>query len=61
MDRYADLLKQGFMRPKKTKKPTPTQSIVACDDCQNWHRKGRHTADVATRKANRAARKSKTA
>jgi predicted kinase len=61
-DRYVDLLKQGFMRralnppkpkPKAEKKVRP---IVACKDCQDWHREGKHTKSAAERKANRKAK-----
>jgi hypothetical protein len=54
---YLDLLKQGFMkapRVRRVKKPAP---VISCSDCLNWHQKGKHTADAATRKANRAANK----
>lgn len=58
-ERLADLMRQGFMkqRPVKAPKPPkPERPIVACDDCLNWHRQGKHTADAETRKANRKAR-----
>jgi hypothetical protein len=56
-DRMLDLLKQGFMKPHRDPKPQkPEAPIVACDDCLNWHRKGKHTADAATRKANHSKR-----
>lgn len=42
-DRYLDLLKQGFMKPRKARKPKAEQPIVACKKCQDWHRKGKHT------------------
>lgn len=61
IDRYADLLKQGFMKPirrgRGTKKPKVEQPIVSCEDCLNWHRKGKHTASATERKANREARR----
>jgi hypothetical protein len=41
--RYVDLLKQGFMKPRKTPKVKKERPVVACDRCQNWHRKGKHT------------------
>jgi len=56
--RLADLYRQGFMKPRRKAKAKP-RPIVACDDCLDWHRKGRHTADVATRKANRLAKEKK--
>lgn len=59
VDRFNDLNRQGFMRrvyekPRKSKEPSP---IVACDACLNWHRKGKHTATAAERKANLASRR----
>jgi len=56
VDRFNDLQQQGFMRPPRTRKANPEVSTVACDDCLNWHAKSKHTADAATRKANRLAR-----
>ena len=53
----ADLMRQGFMKPVKRKKPAIERPIVACDDCLNWHRKGKHIADATVRKKNRDARK----
>lgn len=50
IDRFNDLQKQGFMKfrkAKKAKKPGP--AMVACDLCQNWHRKGKHSASKAER------------
>lgn len=53
--RMADLMRQGFMKPRKVKLPTKAPPpIIACNDCLNWHPRGKHTADAATRKANRA-------
>src|SRR5690606_42094437 len=57
-DRLCDLMRQGiatFQAPKGKKAPVE-RPIVACEDCLDWHPAGRHTADAATRKANRAAR-----
>lgn len=52
-----DLMRQGFMRGVKAKKPPKEPPpIIACDDCLNWHRKGQHTADKATRAQNRRAK-----
>ncbi len=53
----ADLMRQGFMRralatPKPVKRPRVT---VACDACQNWHTKGKHTKSAADRAAHKAA------
>lgn len=60
-ERYGDLMKQGWFKgpSKRRQKKTPPE-VVACDDCLNWHAKGKHTADAATRKANRAANKEAT-
>lgn len=41
--RLADLMRQGFMKPRKSHKPTPAPPTVACELCQNWHRDGSHT------------------
>ena len=60
--RYADLMKQGFMKPlpkprirmdgKKAGTPPP---MVSCCGCENWHRSGQHTLkDAAARRANLA-------
>jgi pyruvate-formate lyase-activating enzyme len=43
-ERHADLMRQGFMKPTRQRKPKAEQPVVACDRCQNWHRKGQHTA-----------------
>lgn len=52
-DRYLDLLKQGFMKPKKASKPKKAERpIVACDACHDWHRQGKHTAPLEVRKQN---------
>lgn len=56
IDRFNDLQRQGFMKPRKAPKaPKVERPIVACAACLNWHRQGKHTADAATRKANMAA------
>jgi len=57
LDRFSDLQKQGFMRPARKSRVSVPAQIVACNDCLNWHPRGKHTADAATRKANRAANK----
>jgi hypothetical protein len=41
-DRYLDLLKQGFMKPRRKRAPRPPPEIVACDRCLDWHPKGKH-------------------
>lgn len=54
-DRLADLMKQGFMKPRKAPRPKNEPApIVVCNLCINWHRKGKHTADKATRDARKA-------
>ena len=62
VERYCDLMKQGFMKPmpkaRIKKAPLP---VVSCTDCMNWHRKGAHTATIEVRKANRALNKAKDA
>ena len=43
----ADLHRQGFMRPmpqRRKKKESPPW--VACERCQDWHRRGKHTRPV---------------
>lgn len=60
IDRFNDLQKQGFMKPRKVRAPKAERPMVACDDCLNWHRKGKHTADLETRKRNRAQRRANT-
>lgn len=55
-DRLADMARQGFMRGARVRAPRKKLHWVACEDCLNWHRQGRHTADAAARKANREAR-----
>lgn len=57
--RLVDLQRQGFMKPRKARKPATERPTVACDDCLNWHPKGKHIADAETRKANRNARNAK--
>lgn len=54
--RLCDLMKQGFMKPRKARKPPKSERpIITCDDCLNWHRQGKHTANKAQRAINRAA------
>jgi hypothetical protein len=63
--RYADLMKQGFMKPLPTprvrkdgKRFGTPKPLVSCDGCQNWHRSGQHTVtDAAQRRANVTARR----
>jgi hypothetical protein len=44
MSRHADLMRQGFMRPMREARPKrEPPPMVACERCQNWHRKGKHT------------------
>lgn len=49
VDRFADLQRQGFMKPRKARKPKTPPPMVACDWCMNWHRKGKHTRPGAPR------------
>ena len=59
LDRFNDLARQGFMKVRKKRRVKAELPIVACNDCMDWHRQGKHTADKSTRAANRAARKAK--
>lgn len=53
----SDLAKQGFMRGQKAKRPKRAEPpIVACDECRDWHRKGKHSKGKAERAAIRKAR-----
>lgn len=42
MNRLADLMRQGFMKPRKVRKAKEKKPIVACDRCQDWHEEGKH-------------------
>lgn len=44
--RYLDLLKQGFCKQVRPKKPHKVPVIVACERCQDWHAKGKHRKRV---------------
>jgi hypothetical protein len=52
VDRLADLMRQGFMKPIRSRKPKKERPIVACAACLNWHREGKHTATAAQRREN---------
>jgi len=53
--RYADLMKQGFMKPYKPARAVKVRPTVACCGCENWHKQGLHTlADAAARRVNLA-------
>ena len=40
-DRLLDLMKQGFMKPRKAaRKNSSEKSFVSCAKCQDWHRAG---------------------
>jgi len=55
MGRYLDLMKQGFMKPLPKPRPPKAKPVfVACSGCCDWHYKGKHTATVEQRRANRA-------
>ena len=57
-NRLADLMRQGFMKPRRAPRVAkPLPPIIACDDCLNWHRKGKHTATRDERARNRAKRR----
>ena len=59
-DRLCDLMRQGFMKPRKEPRaPKAKPPIVACEDCLNWHTKGKHTATPEVRRARRAERKAR--
>lgn len=48
----SDLAKQGFMRGRKAPKPKKAEPpIVACDECRDWHRQGKHSKTKAERTA----------
>jgi hypothetical protein len=51
--RFNDLQKQGFMRGSKDTKPKAERPVIACNDCRNWHREGKHTATPEERRAHR--------
>lgn len=55
VDRFNDLQRQGFMKARKPKPAPIERPIVACDECLNWHKQGKHTADRVTRATNRVA------
>jgi hypothetical protein len=55
-ERYADLFRQGFTKPLPKRRAKPSAEIVACKDCLNWHRKGKHTATPEQRRVNKQAR-----
>ncbi len=40
----ADLMRQGFMKPRPEKKTAITRPTVACERCQDWHPEGKHSA-----------------
>lgn len=46
-ERYIDLMKQGFMKPRREpRKPAPKKPTVGCELCENWHEEGRHTRPI---------------
>ena len=49
-ERLADLMRQGFMKPARGRE-CKERPMVACELCQNWHRKGKHTASAEERRA----------
>ena len=56
MDRFNDLQRQGFMKFRKPKAQKIALPTVACDDCLNWHPKGRHTTPLGLRRERAVAR-----
>jgi hypothetical protein len=48
---YADLMRQGFMKPASKKKQRIKGPIVACEECLDWHELGRHTKTRTERAA----------
>ena len=48
--RFSDLQKQGFMKfgRKNARKAKVAKPIVACDECHDWHVKGKHTKGAIT-------------
>lgn len=49
--RLPDLMRQGFMKPRREKRVSVPRETVACDDCLNWHAKGKHTVPISVRRA----------
>ena len=46
----SDLAKQGFMRGRKASRAKkPALPVVACDECRDWHRQGKHSKTKAER------------
>jgi hypothetical protein len=43
-ERLCDIMRQGFNKPRRERAPAVAKPQVACDECQNWHVKGKHTA-----------------
>ena len=57
-ERYLDLMKQGFMKPRREKRePAKPKPTVACEECLNWHAEGKHTAPIDVRRARRLEKK----
>jgi hypothetical protein len=55
-DRYADLMRQGFMKPApRGRKAREKRPIVACERCQDWHEEGRHRRPAAARQTRESA------
>jgi hypothetical protein len=55
-DRLCDLMRQGFMKSKPSPKVKEIPPVIACEDCLNWHKKGKHTLSKDERRANREKR-----
>ena len=56
-DRFNDLQRQGFMKPRKSRKVRVKGPTVACNACQNWHEKGKHTKKLTTAEKRRAVQR----
>jgi hypothetical protein len=48
--RFADLQRQGFMKPYKAPRIKAKRVIVACEQCSDWHPKGKHSKPKSERK-----------
>lgn len=57
IDRFLDIQRQGFIKSWASKIPKALGPIVACQDCLNWHREGKHTASPSERRLRRAKAK----
>ena len=51
--RFADLQRQGCMKPAKAPRIAAKRIIVACEQCSDWHPKGKHVKPKNERKPGR--------